>query len=89
MNSNHEMADTITRFKSDQKSMGRLQRAIPPCFLQLSLPVSTRADVTECCKELLRQVWSDQRWDIIMKLTESMPWHIAAVITAKGEITKY
>ena len=58
-------------------------------FLQLGLPISTQADVTEYCKELLRQVWRDQEWDMIMKLVESMPQRVAAVIAAKGEITKY
>ena len=58
-------------------------------FLQSGLCVSTREDVTECCKELLKQVWRDQGQDMIIKLVESMPQRVAAVIAAKGEITKY
>jgi DDE superfamily endonuclease len=57
-------------------------------FLQSGLQVSTREDVTECCKELLKQVWRDQGADLIMKLVESMPRRVAAVIAAKcyGEV---
>ena len=58
-------------------------------FLQSGLQVSTREDVTERCKELLKQVWRDQGADLIMKLVESMPRRVAAVIAAKGDITKY
>jgi hypothetical protein len=42
-------------------------------FFRLGLPVSTRMDVTQRCKELLKQVWKDQGRDMIMKLIESMP----------------
>jgi hypothetical protein len=58
-------------------------------FWQEGLRVSTREDVTACCKELLKQLWRDQGRDMIMKLVESMPRRVAAVIAAKREITKY
>jgi hypothetical protein len=58
-------------------------------FWQEGLRVSTREDVTVRCKELLRQLWRDQEQDMIMKHVESMPLRVAAVIAAKGEITKY
>src|SRR5579862_7152602 len=58
-------------------------------FWQQGLRVSTREDVTACCKELLKQLWRDQGRNMIIKLIESMPRRVAAVIAAKGEITKY
>ena len=58
-------------------------------FVYEGLRVSTREDITTRCKELLKQLWQDQGRDMIMKLVESMPRRVAAVIAAKGEITKY
>ena len=58
-------------------------------FVYEGLRVSTREDITTHCKELLKQLWQDQGRDMIMKLVESMPRRVAAVIAAKGEITKY
>ena len=58
-------------------------------FVLAGLHVSARADVTEHVKKLLKEVWANQGRDMIMKLVESMPWRVAAVIAAKGDITKY
>jgi DDE superfamily endonuclease len=58
-------------------------------FVLAGLHVSARADVTERVKELLKEVWANQGRDMIMKLVESMPQRVAAVIAAKGDITKY
>ena len=58
-------------------------------FVYEGLRASTQEDITMRCKELLKQLWEDQGRDMIMKLIESMPRRVAAVIAAKGEITKY
>jgi hypothetical protein len=58
-------------------------------FVLAGLHVSARADVTKRVKELLKEVWANQGRDMIMKLVESMPRRVAAVIAAKGDITKY
>jgi hypothetical protein len=58
-------------------------------FWQAGLRISTREDIKERCRELMKLLWRDQGRDMIMKLIQSMPRRVAAVIAAKGEITKY
>jgi hypothetical protein len=38
---------------------------------------------------LLKKVWAEKLGDLLQRLVDSMPRHVAAVIAAKGGHTKY
>ena len=55
----------------------------------IGLKPSTRPEVLEKFVTIVRQLWREQGIELIMKLIESMPRRVAAVIAAKGGHTKY
>ena len=55
----------------------------------LGLKHSTRAEVLEKHADVLRELWREQRLQVITKLIESMLRCVGAVIAARGGHTKY
>jgi len=55
----------------------------------LGIKPSTHSEVLEKCVDILRELWREQGTELIMKLIESMPRRVAAVIAAREGHTKY
>jgi DDE superfamily endonuclease/Transposase len=58
-------------------------------LVQEGIKPSTRLEVLQRCKDIMKEVWSMQGMELIRKLVESMSRRCAAVIAARGGYTKY